>query len=395
VAPQKKLHDVATDLVKQLVEAGFVAYFAGGFVRDILLGRESLEIDIATSAKPQQIMSLFPKTIAVGASFGVVVVLADGYQFEIATFRHESDYQDGRHPTVISYTSAEEDAKRRDFTINGMFYDPLTHKVYDFVGGQEDLKARIIRAIGSPQERFAEDRLRMIRAVRFAVVLGFRIEDNTAAAICAYASSLFPAVSMERIWQELMKMASSAYPDLAFIMLHRLGLLPVMFPDLATLTLHEIEQRVAVFRHYPRSCPSIFYVHAVVPEMGLQLCAYLKTSNRDLRLLETLLQIPKDTDPVAWALYYAKPDAWLCLEVFATHQSPGFLEKHQQQKQRLQRHVERIISKQPVVSAAILQHHGIEPGPKMGKLLRQAERIAIEQDLDDPFPILKQLQILS
>ncbi|MBS0624330.1 MAG: CCA tRNA nucleotidyltransferase [Verrucomicrobia bacterium] len=392
--PQKRSRELAVDIVSKLVEAGFIAYFAGGFVRDLLLGKEPTEIDIATSASPEQVMSLFPKTLAVGIAFGVVIVVIGQHQFEVATFRYEDTYLDGRHPSYISFSSAQEDAQRRDFTINGMFYDPLTENIYDFVGGQQDLKLRLVRAIGSAKDRFAEDRLRMLRAVRFATRLGFRIEEHTAKAIQLYASSLFPSVSMERIWQELSKMAEGPRPEFAFIMLHRLGLLATIFPDLHELSLEDIEKRVAHFSYYPQQCPAIFYVHAVVPEMGIKVCQYLKTSNRDIKLLETLLNLPKDTDLVAWAHYYALPAAWLCLEVLAaSSQDPSFLKEHEKRKQHLHLHIERITKKKPLVCAQILQEHGILPGPNMGELLRQAERIAIEHNLEDHNEILKRLNI--
>ncbi len=163
-------------------------------MRDLLLHKSSHEIDIATSAPPHIIQHLFPRTVAVGIQFGVIVVVLEGINFEVTTFRKDHPYQDGRHPEGVDYSTPEKDAERRDFTINGMFYDPLTEIIYDFVGGKEDLKRKVIRAIGNPHARFAEDRLRMIRAVRFAARLGFEIESETAKAIEEHAHHLFPAV---------------------------------------------------------------------------------------------------------------------------------------------------------------------------------------------------------
>ena len=191
---------IATAIVRKLVAAGYTAYFAGGWVRDYLMGHPSEDIDIATDAPPEKIIDLFPKTLLVGVAFGVVVVIVDGHQFEVATFRRDIDYADGRKPSKIELSTAEEDAFRRDFTINGMFYDPLEDVFHDFVKGKEDIQHGVIRAIGNADERFVEDRLRMIRAVRFAARFAFNISSETQSAIEANADTLFPAVAMERIW---------------------------------------------------------------------------------------------------------------------------------------------------------------------------------------------------
>src|SRR5438067_2189759 len=176
---------LATGIVRRLREAGHEAYFAGGCVRDQLLGREPLDFDVATSAPPEVVGSLFRRTVPVGAQFGVILVVEDGVPFAVATFRSDDAYVDGRRPTRVRFVSAREDAERRDFTINGLFLDPLEGEIVDFVGGQVDLRAGIIRAIGDAQARIAEDRLRMLRAVRFAARLGFTIEPATRAAIAA------------------------------------------------------------------------------------------------------------------------------------------------------------------------------------------------------------------
>lgn len=192
-------HPQARFIVDTLIEHGFSAYYAGGWVRDFLLQRDSDDIDIATSAPPEAIQKLFPHTVPIGIAFGIVLVIVEGHQYEVATFRQDIEYKDGRRPAAIAFSSAEEDAKRRDFTINGMFYDPIEQKVLDFVEGIADLEAKIIRAIGDPHERIREDRLRMIRAARLACRFHFTIEENTKAAIRAHAKELFPAVAIERI----------------------------------------------------------------------------------------------------------------------------------------------------------------------------------------------------
>jgi poly(A) polymerase len=197
----------AVNIVRQLQAAGFAAFWVGGCVRDFLLGREPQDYDIATDARPEQIEKLFKRTIAVGRKFGVMVVVEDKHQFQVATFRAEADYKDGRRPTKVIFSSAEADAQRRDFTVNGLFYDPIAGKLHDWVGGEKDLRAKIIRTIGSPDERFAEDHLRLLRAVRFAAQLNFEIEPQTFAALKANAPKI-RSISAERIRDELIKLFS-------------------------------------------------------------------------------------------------------------------------------------------------------------------------------------------
>jgi len=197
--------ELATDIIRRLQQAGFAAFWVGGCVRDFLLGREPEDFDIATNALPEQIEKIFPRTIPVGRKFGVMIVLEDGHQFQVATFRAESDYRDGRRPEQVSFGDARADALRRDFTINGLFYDPIASKSHDWVGGETDLRAGIVRTIGAPEERFAEDHLRMLRAVRFAARLGFEIEPKTFSAIQAHTPKI-KIISAERIRDELNKL---------------------------------------------------------------------------------------------------------------------------------------------------------------------------------------------
>ena len=173
---------LATDIVRCLQTAGFSAFWVGGCVRDFLLGRAPGDYDIATSALPEQIEKLFPHTVAVGRKFGVMVVIEREEQFQVATFRAEADYRDGRRPETVVFADARADAERRDFTVNGLFFDPIAEQLHDWVGGEADLRAKVIRTIGSPEERFAEDHLRLLRAVRFAAQLDFEIEPATFAA---------------------------------------------------------------------------------------------------------------------------------------------------------------------------------------------------------------------
>src|SRR5213596_1054641 len=173
------MEKTAREVARRLRERGHIAYFAGGCVRDMVRGLPAKDFDVASDATPDIVQKIFSHTYAVGAHFGVVVVVENGFNVEVATFRSDGAYLDHRHPVDVQFSSPQEDAKRRDFTINGMFFDPAKNEVIDFVGGRADLKAKMIRAIGDPAQRFAEDRLRILRAIRFATVLEFQIESET------------------------------------------------------------------------------------------------------------------------------------------------------------------------------------------------------------------------
>jgi tRNA nucleotidyltransferase/poly(A) polymerase len=228
------MREIATHLVERLRAAGHQALLAGGCVRDTLLGRTPRDFDIATSALPEEIQALFPRTVAVGAAFGVIVVLEQGHEFQVATFRSDGPYRDGRHPESVSFTTAEGDAARRDFTVNGLLFDPVEEKVIDFVGGRQDLESRTIRCIGDPASRFAEDHLRLIRAVRFAATLGFTIDPATWQALVEAAPSIL-TVSAERIRDELVKILTHPSRLAGFDLLDRSTLLAHILPEIETL----------------------------------------------------------------------------------------------------------------------------------------------------------------
>jgi len=230
----------ARDIVAQLQKAGHIAYFAGGSVRDQLLGVEAKDYDIATDAQPDEVQKLFPRvTDVTGKCFGVVRVMVGQESYEVATFREDGQYKDGRRPESVRFATAEEDAQRRDFTVNGLFYDPIADKLIDYVGGEADLRAGIIRAIGKAEDRFAEDHLRLLRAIRFATRLYFKIEPKTWEAICAMAPSA-GTISAERIRDELNKIFTADKPELGLDLLDQSGLLPVILPDIAAM--HGVEQ---------------------------------------------------------------------------------------------------------------------------------------------------------
>jgi poly(A) polymerase len=223
--------ETAIRIIKQLHHHGYRALMAGGCVRDMLLGRRAKDYDVATDAQPKDVIRLFKRTLKVGAKFGVVIVLIDDQKVEVATFRTETGYADGRHPTSVEFSSAAEDASRRDFTINGMFYDPLKKEVIDYVDGQTDLKARIMRTIGKPSERFGEDYLRMLRAVRFSTQLSFGIEPVTWRAIRRSAAKI-TRISGERIAMELEGILVNPNRATGASMLIESGLAETIFPSL-------------------------------------------------------------------------------------------------------------------------------------------------------------------
>jgi poly(A) polymerase len=221
----------ALEIVQHLRQAGFAACFAGGCVRDILLGKRPQDWDIATSARPEQIETLFARTIPVGKAFGVMLVVIDEMPFEVATFRGDSPVSDGRRPASVRFTDAREDVLRRDFTINALLYDPESETVLDFVGGRRDLEQRLIRTVGDPEERFREDHLRLLRAIRFAAGTGFGLEPATLAAIRRLAP-LAAQVSAERTGQELTRMFSEGNAARALARLADSGLLAIVLPEL-------------------------------------------------------------------------------------------------------------------------------------------------------------------
>ena len=224
----------ALAIIKRLREEGYESYLAGGCVRDTLLGKSPQDYDITTNALPDDIRKIFSQTIPVGAQFGVMLVMIDGQPFEVATFRHDGPYLDGRRPAHVRYGTLEEDILRRDFTVNGMVYDPIEKRVIDIVDGRKDLERRTIRAIGNARERFEEDRLRMVRAVRLAASLGFTIEEQTFLAIRELAPTVTD-ISWERIGEETTRILTEGAARKGFELLDSTGLLKVLLPEIEAM----------------------------------------------------------------------------------------------------------------------------------------------------------------
>ena len=229
-------YDTARKIVNTLKAGGFVTLFAGGCVRDIILNERPKDYDIVTTATPEEVKEMFDKTIDVGEKYGVIKVIVLGTAFEVATFRTDVGYVDGRRPVAVKYAEAHEDARRRDFTINGMFFEPLSGEVIDYVGGRKDLERRLVRAIGDAQERLSEDYLRLLRAVRFASRLGFVIEKETLKAIEANAAGI-AKVSGERVRQELEHIFDDSSRRRALEIMEATGLLEHVLPEVAAMRL--------------------------------------------------------------------------------------------------------------------------------------------------------------
>src|SRR5712691_787151 len=227
--------ELAEKICGVLRDAGHQAYLVGGCVRDLVLGREPADYDVGTDALPERVQQLFPDSIAVGARFGVIIVAEGSVQVEVATFRSDVGYSDGRHPDRVAYArSAQEDVQRRDFTMNGLLMNPESGEILDYVGGRSDLKAGLIRAIGEPSRRFAEDKLRMLRAVRFAARFGYAIEAGTFAAIRHHAAEV-PQISAERLREELTKLLTEGAARRGFELLDETGLLEQVLPEVSPM----------------------------------------------------------------------------------------------------------------------------------------------------------------
>ncbi|MCA9267475.1 MAG: CCA tRNA nucleotidyltransferase, partial [Planctomycetales bacterium] len=240
--PNDPQREWAVEVVRRLKAAGHAALWAGGCVRDVLLGRTPKDYDVATDATPDQVLALFGRrrSLAIGAAFGVVAVRGTKAQgmVEVATFRQDAVYSDGRHPDHVTFSTPEQDAQRRDFTINGLFFDPLAETVLDFVGGKQDLRDGVVRAIGNPADRIGEDKLRMLRAVRFAAAFEFRLEAATQAAVSAHAPQI-RVVSGERIAEELRRILTHESRVRGISLLRQCGLLAQTLPELATAQVDE------------------------------------------------------------------------------------------------------------------------------------------------------------
>jgi poly(A) polymerase len=281
--------EAAIKIIRRLHSNGFEALLAGGCVRDMLLRRAASDYDVATSARPEDVVKIFKRTLKVGAKFGVVIVLVEDKQVEVATFRTETGYADGRHPTAVKFAGAAEDAGRRDFTINGMFYDPLKKEVIDYVNGRADLKKKLIRTIGNPAERFGEDYLRMLRAVRFSTQLMFAIEPRTFSAICSNSKHI-ARISGERIAMELEAILVSPSRSAGVSLLAQSGLAEAIFLDFPVKDTRFAIKVLAQLRKKVNFALALaaFFVGCSM-EFAMEKCACLKLSRSQTKHIKFLL----------------------------------------------------------------------------------------------------------
>jgi len=377
----------AQEIAEKLRAAGFESLWAGGCVRDELLGIPPKDYDIATNATPDQVRDLFGhrRTLAIGAAFGVVTILGPRAigQIDVATFRTDATYSDGRRPDSVQYTTAEHDAQRRDFTINGLFYDPIAQQVVDYVHGQEDLKRGIIRAIGDPRLRIGEDKLRMLRAVRFAATLRFEIERETFLAIQDMAVNI-NTVSAERIGMELRRMLVDANRATALTLLRDTNLLTQVLPEVAALpesTFNDTARILAALQTptlplaLAASLSSLPTPHSPLPLPASALGRRLRYTNKEVdRTIWLLANRPTIAE--------AAELPWPRLQRLLTHDgTPELIALHEATaapadaalafcRERLAWPAERL-NPPPLVDGSDLIHHGLKPGPHFAGLLEQ------------------------
>ncbi|MGA2235769.1 MAG: CCA tRNA nucleotidyltransferase [Terriglobales bacterium] len=432
--PNAKQH--AAEIVRTLRQRGHQAYLAGGCVRDLLLSREPADYDVSTDATPQQVMQIFPQTFAVGEQFGVVLVPESGgapgvlarqgersnATIEVATFRSDVGYSDGRHPDQVRFTKdPREDVQRRDFTINGMLLDPATNEVLDFVGGRDDLQAGIVRAIGDPERRFAEDKLRMLRAVRFAARFDYKIDPATMAAIQKLAPKIHQ-VSCERVRDELTKMLTEGQARRAFELLDTSGLLPEVLPEIAAMK--GVEQPPQfhpegdVFVHtllllekLPAGCsktlawgallhdvgkPPTFRIapdrirfdgHAEVGvKMAAEICRRLRFSNHETdQILSLVANHMRFAD--VQRMNQSTLKKFLRLPAFDEHlelhridclSSHGQLDAYEYSREQLHSLPPEAIRPTPLITGQDLIEAGYEPGPRFKEVLTAVEDAQLE-----------------
>ncbi|NCF71154.1 MAG: hypothetical protein GWP59_05575 [Chlamydiales bacterium] len=399
--------EIATNILQKLESHGYITYFAGGCVRDLLMGKSPDDIDIATEAPIQEIQRIFPKTHAVGAQFNILIVVEEGQAFEVAQFRKDGLYQDGRKPESVERASPEEDAHRRDFTINGLFYHPLKKEIIDYVNGEKDLRASILRTIGSAEERFEEDRLRMLRACRFSACLNFPIEKETQLAIEDLAPSLFPSVSIERVWQEFNKAHKcSKLSDMLLLMLQT-PLFDTVFNSL-NLNAKKIEKRLKTLNNYNSKLPIGAFFTLILDncsrESLVTFFEYFKASKKDfksayhyacfkIQLTDYLTKKQSSLYPLMMACTELEMEVLFAIYSIEHENLPQ--KQLKELSVYLRPHVEAVKNNTPWVSAQNLTEANISPGPQMGKLLQEAKQIAVDNNLTDKGSIIKELKLSS
>jgi poly(A) polymerase len=395
----------AQNILEKLENLGYMTYFAGGCVRDLLMGQTPDDIDIVTEASIDEIQKNFQKTHPVGIQFGIIIVVEDNYAFEIACFRKDGTYSDGRKPQFIEKATPEEDAHRRDFTINGLFYHPVKKEIIDYVNGQKDIKKKILKTIGSPNERFEEDRLRMLRACRFSACLEFTIESQTLLSMQNLAHKLFPSVSIERVWHEFQKAHKlSKLPQMCLIMLQT-PLFFTVFPSLSNLSL-ELEDKIKSLKNFHSEFPMSIFFSLLSNSCSIEetrlFFERFKASKKEQRVALAYLRFKnslhdyltkKDKSLIHLLQSCIEDEAEQFFKLYALDISdPSFLEKNAPLLSRLDPHINAYKKNKPWVSPQDLIHQGIPQGPKIGSLLIEAQRIAIDENLTLKESIIEKLK---
>jgi poly(A) polymerase len=416
----------ARAVVERLQNAGFTAFYAGGCVRDALLGITPKDFDIATSARPEEVQRLFPRNVAIGAHFGVISVLEGGYDFQVATFRSDEAYIDGRHPTGVTFSTPQMDAERRDFTVNGMFFDPVREEIIDYVHGREDLKSGLLRAIVDPAARFREDRLRLLRAVRFAATFGFEIDTATWQAIQANAPEIH-VVSAERIREELVRTFTSPGRVRGFDLLDSSGLMAQILPEITALKGCEqppqfhpegdvyVHTRIMLELLPPQtSVPLVFSVlfhdigkpatYSLDPAEGrIRFSGHDKVgAEMTIRLMEKLRFSREEIDATAQAVsnhmifkdvqsmrvarlkrFMANPHFEDELELHRVDcaSSHGMLDNYDFLRQKREEFAREPLIPPPLVSGRDMIALGWKPGPKIGEILEAVQTRQLEGTL--------------
>lgn len=359
----------ALAIIEKLFSMGYPTVIAGGSVRDSLLGLPAKDLDIATAAPPDVVERAFPKTLAVGKAFGTIVVLAEGLQFEVTTFRSDGEYKNGRHPESVTFTDMEEDAKRRDFTVNALFYDPLNETVIDFVGGMEDLKHKRLQAVGDAEVRFTEDRLRMLRAVRFVGQLGFQLDESSMTAIQKLHQSL-ATVSAERVFNELRRLLESRFVNDGLTCLLRSQLYRVCWPELEGFDVQSLA-RYEAFLGWENIFSAIMLEQNAKPDVRLQ---GWKAPRESLRRVQEQIQSVKillrESSTRAERARILGGDLFSEVLVLASGQS--------EDKKKIEEYISEFLEisgqkgrlPEPFVNGQDLLKAGFEPGAKMGQVLR-------------------------
>ena len=373
------MQSVAIFVVRVLQEAGHIAYFAGGCVRDMAMNRTPTDYDVATSATPKQVSALFRRTQKVGAKFGVVLVRLKRQSIEVATFRTDHDYVDGRHPAGVTFSTPVHDAQRRDFTINGMFYDPIAGAMIDHVGGLNDIQARVIRAIGEPDRRFAEDHLRLLRAIRFASRLGFEIEPATWEAIVRHAPEI-ARISPERVRMELESILADTGRAVGMEMIRASGLLAHLWPT-ADKAAPLIEAGLPLLRELPIDAAFELALAAMLsrllPGDAVRAMQALRCSNETIAQARWLIEHHHDLDDPSGVstarlkrlMAHTRFGELLAL-IAARLQSSGASKASLEEiRRRADSIAPQDIAPPPLVDGNDLQSLGLAPGPDYKRIL--------------------------